>query len=138
MEYPRIIPHSGGAGVVAAVGPGVDEARVGRAAWRYGAQSYRQFGTAAEFVVIPSELAVDLPPLEEPNQAGALAEQAACRGIAGITAHRAGDDSETFKRNRKRPAEVACVERTKGRAGKGSDELQGQLGAGDRRLLGDR
>jgi NADPH:quinone reductase len=95
MEYPRIIPHSDGAGVIDAVGPGVDQARVGRPAWCYGAQSYRQFGTAAELVVVPSELAVDLPPVEDPNQAGTLAEQAACLGIAGITAHRAifGDGS---------------------------------------------
>ena len=95
MEYSRIIPHSDGAGVIDAVGAGVEEARVGRPAWCYGAQSYRQFGTAAELVVVPSELAVDLPPVEDPDQAGALAEQAACLGIAGITAHRAifGDGS---------------------------------------------
>src|SRR5262249_23410554 len=68
MEYPRIIPHSDGAGAIDAVGPGVDEARVGRPAWCYGAQSYRQFGTAAELVVVPSELAVDLPPVEDPNE----------------------------------------------------------------------
>jgi NADPH2:quinone reductase len=95
MEYPRIIPHSDGAGVIDVVGPGVDEERVGRPVWCYGAQSYRQFGTAAEFVVVPSELAVDLPAVDDPNQAGVLAEQAACLGIAGITAHRAifGDGS---------------------------------------------
>ena len=84
MEYPRIIPHSDGAGVIDAVGPGADEGRVGRAAWCYGAQSYRAFGTAAELVVVPSELAVDLPVRERD-----LDEQAACLGIAGITAHRA-------------------------------------------------
>jgi NADPH:quinone reductase len=95
MEYPRIIPHSDGAGVIDAVGPGVSEERVGRPAWCYGAQSYRQFGTAAELVVVPAELAVDLPSVEDPDQARALAEQAACLGIAGITAHRAifGDGS---------------------------------------------
>ena len=95
MEYPRIIPQSDGAGVIDAVGPGVEQARVGRPAWCYGAQSYRQFGTAAELVVVPSELAIDLPSVEDPSQAGALAEQAACLGIAGITAHRAifGDGS---------------------------------------------
>ena len=84
MEYPRIIPHSDGAGVIDAVGPGADQARVGRPAWCYGAQSYRAFGTAAQFVVVPSELAVDLPVSERD-----LEEQAACLGIAGITAHRA-------------------------------------------------
>src|SRR3712207_6404203 len=61
MPYPRVVPHSDGAGVVDAVGPGTDPARIGRRVWVYGAQSYRPFGTAAEAVVIPGELAVDLP-----------------------------------------------------------------------------
>jgi NADPH:quinone reductase len=82
MPYPRVVPHSDGAGVVDAVGEGVDAARVGRRVWVYGAQSYRPFGTAAEYVVLPERLAVDLPD-EVPD------EIAACLGIPGITAHRA-------------------------------------------------
>jgi NADPH2:quinone reductase len=89
MEFPRVIPHSDGAGVIDAVGPGVDAARLGRRAWCYGAQSYRPFGTAAQFVVVPAELAVDLPHSGGEADARALGEQAACLGIAGITAHRA-------------------------------------------------
>jgi NADPH2:quinone reductase len=89
MPYPRVIPHSDGAGTIDAVGSGVDEQRVGRPAWCYGAQSYRAFGTAAEYVVVPNELAVDLPPPANPADAGGLAEQAACLGIAGITGYRA-------------------------------------------------
>lgn len=50
MAYPRIIPHSDGAGVIDAVGDGVDERRVGWAVWCYGAQTYRPLGTAADFV----------------------------------------------------------------------------------------
>ena len=46
MPYPRVIPHSDGAGVVDAVGTGVDPAWVGRRVWCFGAQSYRPFGTA--------------------------------------------------------------------------------------------
>ena len=61
MEYPRVIPHSDGAGTIDAVGEGVDTARIGESVWCYGAQSYRPFGTAAEFVVVPTELAVPLP-----------------------------------------------------------------------------
>ncbi|MGI5518385.1 NADPH:quinone reductase [Streptomyces sp. CA-106131] len=82
MPYPRVVPHSDGAGVIDAVGKGVREARVGERAWCYGAQSYRPFGTAAEYVVVPDRLAVPLP-------ASGLEEQAACLGIAGITGHRA-------------------------------------------------
>lgn len=82
MPFPRVVPHSDGAGTIDAVGPGVAEDRLGAPAWCYGAQSYRAFGTAAEYVVVPDALAVALP---RPG----LEEQAACLGIAGITAHRA-------------------------------------------------
>lgn len=89
MPYPRVIPHSDGAGTIDAVGEGVDEARVGEFVWCYGAQSYRPFGTAAQFVVVPSELAVALPDAGSESAKRALAEQAACLGIAGITGYRA-------------------------------------------------
>jgi NADPH:quinone reductase len=82
MAFPRIIPHSDGAGVIEAVGPGADPARIGRRVWVYGAQSYRPFGTAAQSTVVPGALAVDLPDAV-PDQIGA------CLGIPGITAHRA-------------------------------------------------
>ena len=89
MPYPRVIPHSDGAGRIDAIGEGVDPSRVGRLVWCYGAQSYRPFGTAAEFVVVPSELAIDLPEVEDLAQERELLEQAACLGIAGITGYRA-------------------------------------------------
>ncbi|MFL6063534.1 MAG: NADPH:quinone reductase [Friedmanniella sp.] len=82
MPYPRVIPHSDGAGVVDAVGTGVDRSRLGRRVWVYGAQSYRPFGTAAQLTVVPADQAVDLPD-EVPDEVGA------CLGIPGITAHRA-------------------------------------------------
>jgi NADPH2:quinone reductase len=82
MPYPRVIPHSDGAGVLEAVGMGVDAVRVGRRVWVYGAQSYRPFGTAAQLAVVPAQQAVDLPD-EVPDEVGA------CLGIPGITAHRA-------------------------------------------------
>jgi NADPH:quinone reductase len=81
MPYPRVIPHSDGAGVVDGVGEGV-RGRVGRRVWVYGAQSYRPFGTAAQYTVVPEQLAVDLPD-DVPDDIGA------CLGIPGITAHRA-------------------------------------------------
>jgi NADPH2:quinone reductase len=58
MPYPRVIPHSDASGVIDGVGEDVDVPRVGRRVWIYGAQSYRPFGTAAQFVVVPSPLAV--------------------------------------------------------------------------------
>src|SRR3954469_25683394 len=88
MPHPRVIPHSDGAGVVDAVGDGVDRVRLGERVWVYGAQSYRAFGTAAQLTVVPADQAVTLP-----DQVGE--EVGACLGIPGITAHRAvfGDGS---------------------------------------------
>ena len=52
MPYPRVIPHSDAAGVIDQVGEGVDPERIGRRVWVYGAQSYRPFGTAAQYVAV--------------------------------------------------------------------------------------
>jgi NADPH2:quinone reductase len=82
MPFPRIIPHSDGAGVIDAVGAGVDRARAGRRVWVFGAQSYRAFGTAAQMTVVPDAQAIDLPD-EVSDDVGASL------GIPGITAHRA-------------------------------------------------
>ena len=82
MPYPRVIPHSDGAGQVDQVGDGVSPDWLGKSVWCYGAQSYRPFGTAAEFTVVPAAQTVPLP-------ASVTMEQGACLGIPGITAHRA-------------------------------------------------
>src|SRR3954468_19400697 len=82
MPFPRVIPHSDGAGILEKVGEGVAASRVGERVWCFGAQSYRPFGTAAEYVVVPAVQAVPLPD-------GISFEQGACLGIPGITAHRA-------------------------------------------------
>lgn len=82
MPFPRIVPHSDGAGVVERVGTGGDAGRVGQRVWVHGAQSYRPFGTAAELTVVPAAQAVELP--------DAVSDEiGACLGIPGITAHRA-------------------------------------------------
>jgi len=82
MAYPRVIPHSDGAGSVDQVGAGVSFDWIGRSVWCYGAQSYRPFGTAAEFTCVPVDQVAPLP--ERVSM-----EQGACLGIPGITAHRA-------------------------------------------------
>jgi NADPH:quinone reductase len=82
MPYPRVIPHSDGAGRINQVGDGVPAEWMGRRVWCYGAQSYRPFGTAAEFTVVPVDHVAPLPENVSP-------EQGACLGIPGITAHRA-------------------------------------------------
>lgn len=82
MPYPRVIPHSDGAGTIDAVGAGVSQDWIGRRVWCYGAQTYRPFGTAAEYTCLPLAQVVPLPD-------GVPFEQGACLGIPGITAHRA-------------------------------------------------
>jgi NADPH2:quinone reductase len=82
MPYPRVIPHSDGAGRVDQLGAGVPSEWMGRSVWCYGAQSYRPFGTAAEFTVVPVDQVAPLPE-KVPTERGA------CLGIPGITAHRA-------------------------------------------------
>jgi NADPH:quinone reductase len=82
MPYPRVIPHSDGAGVIEAVGDSVDPARIGERVWVYGAQSYRALGTAAQLTVVPADQAVVLP-------SDVSDEIGACLGIPGMTAHRA-------------------------------------------------
>jgi NADPH2:quinone reductase len=82
MAYPRVIPHSDGAGLVDQIGEGVSPDWIGRTVWCYGAQSYRPFGTAAEFTVVPLDHVAPLPGNVSPDQG-------ACLGIPGITAHRA-------------------------------------------------
>lgn len=81
MAYPRVIPHSDGAGTIDAVGEGVSAARIGQRVWVSGAQSYRPFGTAAELVVVPEDRAVSLPD-------GVGLATGACLGISARTAHR--------------------------------------------------
>ena len=59
--YRLIIPHSDGSGEIDAVGEGVGSERLGEKVWIWNAQRQRPFGTAAEYVALPSEQAVQLP-----------------------------------------------------------------------------
>jgi len=77
-----VIPNSDGAGVIEAVGDGVDASRIGERVWVYQAQYARRFGTAAEYVAIEDSRA---PRLSD----NASFEVGACLGIPVMTAHRA-------------------------------------------------
>ncbi|MCT4576456.1 NADPH:quinone reductase [Donghicola sp.] len=77
--FPLIIPHSDGAGVIEAVGEGVDTARVGQRVWIWNGQWQRAFGTAAEYIAVPSLQAVPLPDVTS-------FEEGAILGIPGMTA----------------------------------------------------
>ena len=81
VDLGYVIPNSDGAGVIEAVGEGVDEGRVGERVWIYQAQYGRRFGTAAEYVTIDESRAPVLPD-------NASFEVGACMGIPTMTAHR--------------------------------------------------
>ncbi|MCH8336589.1 MAG: NADPH:quinone reductase [Proteobacteria bacterium] len=76
-----VIPNSDGAGIIEAVGDGVNAGRVGERVWIYQAQYGRRFGTAAEYVAINASRAPKLPD-------AASFEVGACLGIPAMTAHR--------------------------------------------------
>jgi NADPH2:quinone reductase len=82
IAWPRVVPHSDGAGVIDMVGDGVAQTRVGERAWIWNAQWKRAFGTCAEYVVLPAALAVPLP-----DAVGFAA--GACLGIPAMTAYHA-------------------------------------------------
>lgn len=79
LPYPRIVPHSDGAGVIDAVGPGVPESRLGERVWVWNACWGRADGTAANYVALPSAQAVPLP-------ASVSFAAGACLGIPALTA----------------------------------------------------
>jgi NADPH:quinone reductase len=75
------IPQHDGAGVIDAVGDGVDPARVGQRVWLWFAAFGRRWGTAAEWTVVPERQAVPLPD-------GVSMELGASLGVPAMTAHR--------------------------------------------------
>ena len=82
LMFPRVIPHSDGAGEIEAVGAGVPASRVGERVWLWNGQWQRPSGTAAEFIVLPAAQAVPLP-------GNVSFEAGACLGIPAMTAYHA-------------------------------------------------
>lgn len=76
-----VIPNSDGAGVIQAVGVGVNHARVGERVWVYQAQYGRRFGTAAQYLTIDAGRAVHLPGNVDFSVGASL-------GIPAMVAHR--------------------------------------------------
>jgi NADPH2:quinone reductase len=90
LAFPRVIPHSDGAGEIEAVGAGVSQARVGERVWIWNGQWQRPFGTAAEFIALPTAQAVRLP-----DNVGF--EEGACLGIPAMTAYHAVELADANK-----------------------------------------
>ncbi|QSX77764.1 NADPH:quinone reductase [Agrilutibacter solisilvae] len=82
LPFPRVTPHSDGAGVIDAVGPQVPVERIGERVWIWNAAWGRADGTAAQWLVLPAGQAVRLPDNVD-LEVGALL------GIPALTAYHA-------------------------------------------------
>ena len=82
IAYPRVIPHSDGAGTIDLVGDGVPTSRIGERVWVWNGQWKRAFGTAATYVTLPAHQAVLLP-------SHVSFDIGACLGIPAMTAFHA-------------------------------------------------
>jgi NADPH2:quinone reductase len=80
LQFPRIIPHSDGAGNIEAVGHGVDANRIGERVWVWNGAFGRAFGTCAEYISLPANQAVEMPE-------NSTFEAGACMGIPASTAY---------------------------------------------------
>jgi NADPH2:quinone reductase len=79
IAFPRVVPHSDGAGTIDDAGDGVPKSRIGERVWVWNGQWKRAFGTAAEFIALPAAQAVTLP-----DNVGF--DAGACLGIPAMTA----------------------------------------------------
>ena len=81
LPFPFLVPNQDGAGVIDAVGRGVEAGRVGQRVWLFHAAWQRQWGTASEWIVLPASQAVPLPDDVDFDLGATL-------GIPAMTAHR--------------------------------------------------
>jgi NADPH2:quinone reductase len=87
LAFAEVVPNQDGAGIVDAVGQGVDGVEIGDRVWVYLAAHQRSTGTAQELTVLPAERVVRLP-------ANASFDIGASLGVPAMTAHRALTVSE--------------------------------------------
>jgi NADPH2:quinone reductase len=82
LPFEEVVPNQDGAGVVDAVGPGVEGLAVGDRVWVHLAAHQRPTGTAQQYTVLPAERVAPLPD-------AASFEAGASLGVPAMTAHRA-------------------------------------------------
>ena len=80
LQYPMVIPHSDGGGIIVDVGEGVGSDRIGEHVWIWNGAFGRAFGTCAELIALPAMQAVKM------DQSTSF-EAAACMGIPASTAY---------------------------------------------------
>lgn len=82
IVFDEVVPNQDGAGVVDAIGTGVDEFAVGDRVWLYLSQHQRPTGTAQQYTVVPAQRVVRLPE-------NVTFDVGASLGVPAMTAHRA-------------------------------------------------
>jgi len=82
LPFESIVPHSDGAGEIAALGDGVTGRAVGERVYIWNGQWQRPCGTCAQYIAVPAEQAPRLP-----DAVGM--REGACIGIPVMTAHHA-------------------------------------------------
>ncbi|RUQ98288.1 NADPH:quinone reductase [Labedella endophytica] len=82
LPFGEVVPNQDGAGVVDAIGDGVEGLAVGDRVWTYLSAHQRPTGTAQEYTVLPAERVVPLPD-------GVSFDIGASLGVPAVTAHRA-------------------------------------------------
>jgi NADPH:quinone reductase len=87
IDFDEVTPGQDGAGLVDAVGAGVDAPAVGDRVWLVLAQREMAYGTAAEYTVQPASHVAPLPD-------GASYDLGASLGVPAVTAHRALTSAE--------------------------------------------
>jgi NADPH2:quinone reductase len=85
--FPEVTPNQDGAGVIDALGEGVDDLATGDRVWVYLAGHQRPTGTAQEYTNLPAIRVVRLPAVTS-------FDIGACLGVPAMTAHRALTVSE--------------------------------------------
>jgi NADPH2:quinone reductase len=85
--FPEVVPNQDGAGVVDALGEGVEGLHVGDRVWLYLSGHERPTGTAQEYTNLPAARVVPLP-------SGTSFDVGASLGVPAMTAHRALTVSE--------------------------------------------
>jgi len=89
LAFPEVVPNQDGAGVVGALGAGVDTLHVGQRVWLWEAAWQRANGTAQEQVVLPERHVVALADHASMDLGASL-------GVPAITAHRCLTVAEDF------------------------------------------
>lgn len=112
--HDEVTPGQDGAGVVDAIGPGVEQFAVGDRVWLVLAQHGRPYGTAAEFTVQTVDRVVPLPDNADFDLGASI-------GVPAVTAHRA----------------LTAGERGPARLGPGTLEGQAVLVAGGAGAVGN-